>query len=173
MRVARRIAGLLTHQGHDPRDLSRHRLLESNWTNPRRRLTHPSCGDTGEDWVCRTRGRRLVRAQRVGVHHASGRGPARPWWASPLFRVEDEGDDRNDARVAHARPIVVKNHGSWPCGQMLPRRRDRAGTRTWRSIGGGRSSGLPAAAGPPSNLSADSRKIGAAKRPKLGPREDL
>ena len=78
VRVARRIAGLLTHQGHDPRDLSRHRLLESNWTNPRRRLTHPSWGDTGEDWVCRTRGRRLVRAQRVGVHHASGRGPARP-----------------------------------------------------------------------------------------------
>ena len=52
-----------------------------------------------------------------------------------MFRVEDEGDGRNDARVAHARPIVVENHGSWPCGQMLPRRRDRAGTRTWRSMG--------------------------------------
>ena len=87
-----------------------------------------------------------------------------------MFRVEDEGDGRNDARVAHARPIVVENYGSWPCGQMLPRRRDRAGTRRWRSLSPIAATCLPAAAGgPPSNLSADSRKIGAAKRPKLGP----
>ena len=67
------------------------------------------------------------------------------WGASPLFRVEDEGDGRNDVRVAHARPIVAQTPHSWPSGQMLPRRRDRAGTRTWRSMGGGRSSALPAA----------------------------
>ena len=85
-----------------------------------------------------------MRAQRRVFRHASGRGPARPWWASPLFRVEDEGDDRNYARVAHARPIVAQNHASWPCGQMLPRRRDRAGTGRWRSMGGSRSSALPA-----------------------------
>ena len=85
-----------------------------------------------------------MRARRRVFRHASGRGPARPWWASPLFRVEDEGDDRNDARVAHARPIVAQNHASWPCGQMLPRRRDRAGTGRWRSMGGSRSSALPA-----------------------------
>ena len=77
----------------------------------------------------------VSESTKAGFRHASGRGPARPWWASPLFRVEDEGDGRNDARVAHARPIVVENYGSWPCGQMLPRRRDRAGTRTWRSMG--------------------------------------
>ena len=92
-------------------------------------------------WTCR----RALRAGRVVVHHASGQGPARPWWASPLFRVEDEGDGRNDARVAHARPIVVENHGSWPCGQMLPRRRDRAGTRTWRSMTPFAATCLPAA----------------------------
>ena len=66
--------------------------------------------------------------------HAIGQGRASCGGGSPLFRVEDEGDGRNDARVAHARPIVAHNHGSWPCGQMLPRRRDRAGTRTWRSL---------------------------------------
>ena len=111
-----------------------------------------------------------MRAQRVVVHHASGRGPARPWWASPLFRVEDEGDDRNDARVAHARPIVAHNHGSWPCGQMLPRRRDRAGTRTWRSIGvTRRHCPIPPAAGPPPNLSANSEENRLSKRTKLHP----
>ena len=103
--------------------------------------------------------------------HAIGQGRASCGWGSPLFRVEDEGDGRNDVRVAHTRPIVAKALVELPSGQMLPRRRDRAGTRTWRSMGGGRSSALPAAAGgPPSNLSADSRKIGAAKRPKLHPR---
>ena len=109
-----------------------------------------------------------MRAQRLVFRHASGRGPARPWWASPLFRVEDEGDDRNDARVAHARPIVAHNHGSWPCGQMLPRRRDRAGTRTWRSIGvTRRHCPIPPAAGPPPNLSANSEENRLSKRTKL------
>ena len=51
-----------------------------------------------------------------------------------MFRVEDEGDGRNDARVAHARPIVAKSPVELPCGQMMPRRWDRAGTRRWRSL---------------------------------------
>ena len=66
------------------------------------------------------------------------------WRVSPLFMRRDEGDGRNDARVAHARPIVAKSPVELPCDQMLPRRRDRAGTRTWRSMGVGRSSALPA-----------------------------
>ena len=87
-----------------------------------------------------------MRAQRLVVHHASGHGPARPWWASPFFGLEDEGDGRNDARGAHARPIVAQNHASWPCGQMLPRRRDRAGTGRWRSLTSPAAIWLPAAA---------------------------
>ena len=51
-----------------------------------------------------------------------------------MFRVEDEGDGRTDARVAHARPIVAQSPVEWPYGQMLPRRWDRAGTRRWRSL---------------------------------------
>ena len=91
-------------------------------------------------WTCR----RALRAGRVVVHHASGQGPARPWWASPFFGLDEKGGTRNDARVANARPIVVENHASWPSGQMMPGHRDRAGTRMWRSIGGGRSFCLPA-----------------------------
>ena len=66
--------------------------------------------------------------------HAIGQGRASCGWGSPLFRVEDEGDGRNDVRVAHTRPIVGKGPVELPSGQMLPRRRDRAGTRTWRSL---------------------------------------
>ena len=66
--------------------------------------------------------------------HAIGQGRASCGWGSPLFRVEDEGDGRNDVRVAHTRPIVAKGPVELPSGQMLPRRRDRAGTRTWRSL---------------------------------------
>ena len=77
--------------------------------------------------------------------HAIGQGRASCGWGSPLFRVEDEGDGRNDVRVAHTRPIVAKGPVELPSGQMLPRRRDRAGTGRWRSIGGSRSSALPAA----------------------------
>ena len=62
-----------------------------------------------------------------------------------LFRVEDEGDGRNDVRVAHTRPIVAKSLVELPSGQMLPRRRDRAGTRRWRSIGDFAATCLPAA----------------------------
>ena len=51
-----------------------------------------------------------------------------------MFRVEDEGGGRNDVRVAHTRPIVAKAPVELPSGQMLPRRRDRAGTRRWRSL---------------------------------------
>ena len=61
--------------------------------------------------------------------HAIGQGRASCGWGSPLFRVKDEGDGRNDVRVAHARPIVAETRGSWPCGQMLPRRRDRVRAR--------------------------------------------
>jgi hypothetical protein len=110
-----------------------------------------------------------VRAQRLVIQHASGHGPARPWWASPLFRVEYEGDGRNHARVAHARPIVVENHGSWPSGQMLPRRRGRARTRRSRSLTSpGAIACLPLPR-PPANLSADSGKNRAPKRAKLYP----
>ena len=66
---------------------------------------------------------------------AIGQGRASCGWGSPLFRVEDEGDGRNDVRVAHTRPIVAKGPVELPSGQMLPRRRDRAGTRTWGSMG--------------------------------------
>ena len=66
--------------------------------------------------------------------HAIGQGRASCGWGSPLFRVKDEGDGRNDVRVAHTRPIVAKSLVELPSGQMLPRRRDRAGTRTWRSM---------------------------------------
>ena len=67
--------------------------------------------------------------------HAIGQGRASCGWGSPLFRVEDEGDGRNDVRVAHTRPIVAKEPVELPSGQMLPRRRDRASTRTCRSMG--------------------------------------
>ena len=104
------------------------------------------------------------------LQHAIGQGRASCGWGSPLFRVEDEGDGRNDVRVARARPIVAKTRGSWSCGQMLPRRRDRASTRTWRSMGPFGATCLPA---PRSStvLAAqdDSRKIRAVKRPKLYP----
>ena len=76
--------------------------------------------------------------------HAIGQGRASCGWGSPLLRVEDEGDGRNDVRVAHARPIVAQTPHSWPSGQMLPRRRDRAGTRTWRSMGPFGATCLPA-----------------------------
>ena len=62
-----------------------------------------------------------------------------------IVSVEDEGDGRNDVRVARARPIVAETRGSWPCGQMLPRRRDRAGTRRWRSLTPIAATCLPAA----------------------------
>ena len=102
--------------------------------------------------------------------HAIGQGRASCGWGSPLFRVEDEGDGRNDVRVARARPIVAETRGSWPCGQMLPRRRDRAGTRTWRSIGvPRRHCPIPPAAGPPPNLSANSGENRLSKRTKLHP----
>ena len=104
-------------------------------------------------------------------------GPPREWsralalWrASPLFTRRDEGDGRNDVRVARARPIVAETRGSWPCGQMLPRRRDRAGTRTWRSIGvTRRHCPIPPAAGPPPNLSANSGENRLSNRTKLHP----
>ena len=102
--------------------------------------------------------------------HAIGQGRASCGWGSPLFRVEDEGDGRNDVRVAHTRPIVAKEPVELPSGQMLPRRRDRASTRTWRSMGPFGATCLPA---PRSStvLAAqdDSRKIRAVKRPKLHP----
>ena len=102
--------------------------------------------------------------------HAIGQGRASCGWGSPLFRVEDEGDGRNDVRVAHTRPIVAKEPVELPSGQMLPRRRDRASTRTWRSMGPFGATCLPA---PRSStvLAAqdDSRKIRAVKRPKLPP----
>ena len=102
--------------------------------------------------------------------HAIGQGRASCGWGSPLFRVEDEGDGRNDVRVAHTRPIVAKEPVELPSGQMLPRRRDRASTRTWRSMGPFGATCLPA---PRSStvLAAqdDSRKIRAVKRPKLYP----
>ena len=66
--------------------------------------------------------------------HAIGQGRASCGWGSPLFRVEDEGDGRNDVRVAHTRPIVAEGPVELPSGQMLPRRRDRAGTGRWRSL---------------------------------------
>ena len=56
------------------------------------------------------------------------------WGGSPLFRVEDEGNGRNDVRRAHTRLIVAKEPVELPSGQMLPRRRDRAGTGRWRSL---------------------------------------
>ena len=77
--------------------------------------------------------------------HAIGQGRASCGWGSPLFRVEDEGDGRNDVRVARARPIVAETRGSWSCGQMLPRRRDRAGTGRWRSMTPFAATCLPAA----------------------------
>ena len=61
-----------------------------------------------------------------------------------MFRRRDEDDGRNDARVAHARPIVAESPVELPCGQMLPRRRDRAGTRRWRSLTPTRRHCLPA-----------------------------
>ena len=106
--------------------------------------------------------------------HAIGQGRASCGWGSPLFRVEDEGDGRNDVRVAHTRPIVAKEPVELPSGQMLPRRRDRASTRTWRSMGPFGATCLPA---PPSStvLAAqdDSRKIRPVKRPKLPPTPEL
>ena len=102
--------------------------------------------------------------------HAIGQGRASCGWGSPLFRVEDEGDGRNDVRVAHTRPIVAKEPVELPSGQMLPRRRDRAGTRTWRSIGvTRRHCPIPPAAGPPPNLSANSGENRLSKRTKLHP----
>ena len=77
--------------------------------------------------------------------HAIGQGRASCGWGSPLFRVEDEGDGRNDVRVAHTRPIVAEEPVELPSGQMLPRRRDRAGTRTWRSMTPFAATCLPAA----------------------------
>ena len=78
--------------------------------------------------------------------HAIGQGRASCGWGSPLFRVEDEGDGRNDVRVVHTRPIVAEEPVELPSGQMLPRRRDRAGTRRWRSMGAVAAIWLPAAA---------------------------
>ena len=78
--------------------------------------------------------------------HAIGQGRASCGWGSPLFRVEDEGDGRNDVRVAHTRPIVAKGNVELPSGQMLPRRRDRAGTGRWRSLTSPAAIWLPAAA---------------------------
>ena len=65
--------------------------------------------------------------------HAIGQGRASCGWGSPLFRVKDEGDGRNDVRV-DTRPVVAKSPVELSCGQMLPRRRDRAGTGRWRSL---------------------------------------
>ena len=48
--------------------------------------------------------------------HAIGQGRASCGWGSPLFRVEDEGDGRNDVRVAHTRPIVAKEPVELPSG---------------------------------------------------------
>ena len=77
--------------------------------------------------------------------HAIGQARARVLWGgSPLFRVEDEGDGRNDVRVAHTRPIVAKVPVESPCGQMMPRRRDRAGTGRWRSLTSPAAIALPA-----------------------------
>ena len=105
--------------------------------------------------------------------HAIGQGRASCGWGSPLFRVEDEGDGRNDVRVAHTRPIVAKEPVELPSGQMLPRRRDRAGTGRWRSLPSPAAIWLPAAArGPPPICSADSEKIRAAKRARLPPTGD-
>ena len=96
--------------------------------------------------------------------HAIGQGRASCGWGSPLFRVEDEGDGRNDVRVAHTRPIVAKAPVELPSGQMLPRRRDRAGTGRWRSLTPFAATCLPA---PRSTTVlaavADSRKIRAVK----------
>ena len=102
---------------------------------------------------------------------AIGQGRASCGWGSPLFRVEDEGDGRNDVRVAHTRPIVAKEPVELPSGQMLPRRRDRAaaGTRTWRSMGPFGATCLPAPRSSTVAAQADSRKIRAVKRPKLEP----
>ena len=61
--------------------------------------------------------------------HAIGQGRASCGWGSPLFRVKDEGDGRNDVRVAHTRPIVAKSPVELPSGQMLPRA--RAGGDLW------------------------------------------
>ena len=100
--------------------------------------------------------------------HVIGQGRASCGWGSPLFRVEDEGDGRNDVRVAHTRPIVAKGPVELPSGQMLPRRRDRAGTRTWRSLTSPAAIGyLPRCRGPPRILSADFGKIRRPKRTKL------
>ena len=76
--------------------------------------------------------------------HAIGQGRASCGWGSPLFRVKDEGDGRNDVRV-DTRPVVAKSPVELSCGQMLPRRRDRAGTGRWRSIGDFAATCLPAA----------------------------
>ena len=67
------------------------------------------------------------------------------WGGLTIVSVEDEGDGRNDVRVAHTRPIVAKAPVELPSGQMLPRRRDRAGTRRWRSMGDFAATCLPAA----------------------------
>ena len=67
------------------------------------------------------------------------------WGGLTIVSVEDEGDGRNDVRVAHTRPIVAKEPVELPSGQMLPRRRDRAGTRTWRSMTPFAATCLPAA----------------------------
>jgi len=56
------------------------------------------------------------------------------WGGLTIVSVEDEGDGRNDVRVAHTRPVVAKSPVELSCGQMLPRRRDRAGTGRWRSL---------------------------------------
>ena len=50
-----------------------------------------------------------------------------------IVSVDDEGDGRNDVRV-DTRPVVAKSPVELSCGQMLPRRRDRAGTGRWRSL---------------------------------------
>ena len=68
------------------------------------------------------------------------------WGGLTIVSVEDEGDGRNDVRVAHTRPIVAKEPVELPSGQMLPRRRDRAGTRRWSSMGVTPPTSLPAPA---------------------------
>ena len=68
------------------------------------------------------------------------------WGGLTIVSVEDEGDGRNDVRVAHTRPVVAKSPVELSCGQMLPRRRDRAGTGRWRSLTSPAAIWLPAAA---------------------------
>ena len=127
------------------REFSRHRLLESSCTDPRRRLTVPILGRYRRR-VSTSHARAAVGRSTNAAIPTRQRPRARVLWGGlTIVSVEDEGDGRNDVRVAHTRPIVAKSLVELPSGQMLPRRRDRAGTRTWRSMGGGRSSALPAA----------------------------